>query len=287
MYANRAYLGKPHEVIVNSDYPLLVTAVGNYRIHSKKEFKTIRPNGRKDYQLIYIASGKMHVVLNEKKETVHKGNMLLFRPDEPQVYYMYAEDLPEVFWVHFTGNNVKRLLEFNDISYGKNIFFTGLSHNYKWLFLQMIQELQLKRTNYSDTIALQLRLLLLYISRNDAEGQLVTAELLDESEKAMHYFNNSFHTKIIIEDYARDHNMTPGWFIQNFKKITGTTPTQYIVSLRINNAMNLLEESEYSIEKIANFVGYDNALYFSRLFRKHVGCSPREYRKNKKDKQVD
>ena len=49
----------------------------------------------------------------------------------------------------------------------------------------------------------------------------------------------------------------------------------------INNAMNLLDDTNYSIEKIANSVGYDNALYFSRLFSKHVGMSPREYRKSK------
>ena len=283
MYANCAYLEEPHKMIVNTDTPLLVTAVGNYRIHTRKILENIRPNGRADYQLIYIASGKMHLVLHGKKQTVPKGNMILFRPGEPQNYSIHAEDRSETFWVHFTGNQVESILADYDIPQGKNIFFTGISHNYKWLFLQMIQELQLKRTHFKDTMPLHLKLLLLYISRTDENGQLITAELLDEVENAMHYFNNNFHSQIVIEDYAKQHNMTPCWFIQNFKKITGTTPMQYIVSLRINNATNLLDDTEYSIEKIANSVGYDNALYFSRLFRKHVGMSPREYRKRNKN----
>ena len=57
---------------------------------------------------------------------------------------------------------------------------------------------------------------------------------------------------------------------------------QYIVSLRITNAINLIENTDYNITEIANAVGYDNSLYFSRLFHKHTGMSPSEYKKKYK-----
>ncbi len=281
MYINRAYLGKQHEDIVNHATPLSVTAVGNFRVHSKKMHKTVRENGRDDYQLIYVAKGKLHLCMDGKEHTIQKGNMILFRPGEPQIYTLYAKDKPETYWVHFTGNNVDRILEYYTITPSIHVIFTGLSRNYKWLFRQMIEELQLKRTSFAEMNTLQLRQLLLYVSRNINEEMPVSAELLDEIEQAMHYFNKNFYRQIVIEDYAKEHHMTPWWFIQNFKKIAQVTPTQYIVSLRIHNAMNLLDSTNYSIAKIANSVGYDNALYFSRLFSKHVGCSPREYRKRK------
>lgn len=72
------------------------------------------------------------------------------------------------------------------------------------------------------------------------------------------------------------------WFIQNFKKITKTTPLQYIVSLRMTNAMNLLDNTNYNISQVAEAVGYENPLYFSRLFKKNIGVSPKEYRQRKK-----
>lgn len=56
------------------------------------------------------------------------------------------------------------------------------------------------------------------------------------------------------------------------------TPLQYLLNIRLTNAKKLLETTDYSINEIALIVGYDNALYFSRLFHKHVGVSPREYR---------
>ena len=52
-----------------------------------------------------------------------------------------------------------------------------------------------------------------------------------------------------------------------------------IVGTRINNAQMLLETTTYSINEISKIVGYDNQLYFSRLFHKLKGYSPREYRK--------
>lgn len=75
--------------------------------------------------------------------------------------------------------------------------------------------------------------------------------------------------------------MSVNWFIRNFKKYTGSTPMQFIVGIRINNAQMLLETTTYSINEISKIVGYDNQLYFSRLFHKWKGYSPREYRKLK------
>jgi len=73
--------------------------------------------------------------------------------------------------------------------------------------------------------------------------------------------------------------MSVSWFIRNFKLYTNTTPMQYIVSLRIANAQMLLETTNYNVTEIGNIVGYDNPLYFSRIFRKQKGISPSEYRK--------
>ena len=58
------------------------------------------------------------------------------------------------------------------------------------------------------------------------------------------------------------------------------TPMQYIISIRIANAQGLLEATDYSINEIARIVGYDNPLYFSRLFHKQKGLSPSQFRKS-------
>jgi len=61
---------------------------------------------------------------------------------------------------------------------------------------------------------------------------------------------------------------------------TGTTPKQFILQKRINNAETLLQNKQYNIKEIAQIIGYDNPLYFSRIFQRTKGISPSEYRKN-------
>ena len=96
---------------------------------------------------------------------------------------------------------------------------------------------------------------------------------------AVTFFSENYHQDININDYAASRGMSVSWFIRNFKKFTGSTPMQFIVRIRITNAQILLETTTYSINEISKIVGYDNQLYFSRLFHKLKGYSPREYQK--------
>ena len=64
--------------------------------------------------------------------------------------------------------------------------------------------------------------------------------------------------------------MTANWFIQNFRKVTKYTPMQYILNLRITNAMNLIDNTNYNMSQIASAIGYENSMYFSRIFKKHT-----------------
>ena len=105
-------------------------------------------------------------------------------------------------------------------------------------------------------------------------------EYLDkEMELAIQYFNDNYNTEINVEEYAVSRGMSVSWFIRNFKQYTDTTPMQYIVSLRITNAQILLETTDDTITEIGTIIGYDNPLYFSRIFHKQKGISPSEYRK--------
>ena len=67
-------------------------------------------------------------------------------------------------------------------------------------------------------------------------------------------------------------------FTRLFKKYYGKSPTEYKVQIRIDQAKNMLIETDMRIKAIAESVGYSDALYFSRAFKKECGYSPSEYR---------
>ena len=261
----------------------MVTAAGYFRLQTSPVFVTERPNGRGDYQLLYIASGKVHLYQDGKEKIIPKGNMILFRPGDKQMYNIYLEDKPETYWVHFTGSDVDALLDYYEMPKSDNVFFTGTSPDYQWLYRQMIQELQLQRVNYEDLLNMNLRHIFLMINRYLKEGNDIGSDVLNEIERATHYFTENYNQFISIKDYASKRHMTDCWFNRIFKQVVKVTPMQYILSLRITNAINLLDNSDYNITQVAAAVGYDNPLYFSRLFAKHVGVPPTEYRKRNKN----
>ena len=103
--------------------------------------------------------------------------------------------------------------------------------------------------------------------------------LIEEMDRSVRYFHKNYSQYINIEEFAASQNMSVSWFIRNFKEYTGSTPAQYILSLRISNAQTLLENTDYNVTEISEIIGYENPLYFCRLFKKHTGGSPTEYRR--------
>ena len=144
----------------------------------------------------------------------------------------------------------------------------------------MIQELQLRRANYEELSRILLRHIFIIINRYLKEGQRADSNMINEIERAAHYFKENFNKEISIEEYAKEHLMSSNWFIKCFKNIMKVTPMRYISSLRITAAKGYLEGSNKNISEIAAAVGYENALYFSRIFKKYTGVSPSEYKKH-------
>lgn len=284
MYINSGY--KNHSLLDFKDKskPLVVGSCGTYRLYAHPKLPTYRPRGRLDFQIIYIASGKAHFHFgNPENETiVPAGNIVLFRPKEFQKYEYYGIDKTEVYWIHFTGNDVKNILRKYGFPDEKRIFPVGTSLEYERVFKRIIMELQRCQDDYEEMLDLLLRHLLIIFHRELTREHILKNEYLDsEMDITASYFNENYNRDINIEEYAVSRGMSVSWFIRNFKKYTGTTPMQFITSIRITNAQMLLETTNYAINEIARIVGYDNPLYFSRLFRKQKGCPPSHYRKRK------
>ena len=281
MYTNNAYLNNSTLDIKDKSKPLIVTSCGTYHLFSLPKLPTWRPRGRRDFQLLYIASGKAHFHFDGKEKIVTAGHMVLYRPKEPQKYEYFGEDQTEVYWVHFTGSNVTNLLRSYGLTDDKTVFFCGSGIEYQNLFRAMIYELQMCRDNYAEMLEMNLRQIFILLNRFfKTTAKVDNTRIAEEIDKATMYFNEHYSEEICIDEYARIHNMSTSWFIRNFKQYTGVTPLQYILNKRIYNAEALLQNSQYNVTEIAYIVGYDNPLYFSRIFKKIKGLSPSEYRKN-------
>lgn len=265
----------------DKSHPLFVCSCGTYHLFTKPKLPTHRPRGRLDYQILYIASGKAHFFFNGVEKIVNAGNMVIYRPKEEQRYFYYSTDHTEVYWLHFTGSNVKNIIRKYGISDDMHVIHTGTSLEYKRIFLQIIQELKLCREDYEELLVTYLQQLLILIHRAiNSKPRNKNHALMQEMDAAVRYFHENYSKPISIEAYAAENHMSVSWFIRSFKEYTESTPAQYLLSIRISNAQTLLETTSYNITEIAEIVGYDNPLYFSRIFKKQNGMSPSDFRKH-------
>lgn len=267
---------------MNKSKSVLVNSCGTYRLISKPMLQTCRPEGRCDYQIIYIASGKGYFYFDPNTPTVlEAGHFILYRPYTYQNYIYYGEDHPSIYWIHFTGADIDHLFNTYGIRPAENVISTGVHPHFEETFLEIILELQLQRLFSEDRAAFLFMQLILMIGRHktDREQHSENAHAT-EIDLSRAYFHKHYQENINVEEYARNNGMSLSFFFRKFKAQTGLSPLQYILEIRLANAQRLLTTTDYSINEIARIVGYENALYFSRLFHKHIGQSPREYRES-------
>lgn len=96
---------------------------------------------------------------------------------------------------------------------------------------------------------------------------------------AMDYIRKNYARKISLEDIAAFLNLSPTYFSNLFKKETGDNFSNYLTTVRMEEAKRLLRQSNMNIAEIADHVGYGDARYFSRMFVKTVGLKPSQYKR--------
>lgn len=121
----------------------------------------------------------------------------------------------------------------------------------------------------------------------DAENQALSDLSMDPhglsqeeiSNLMIQYLSKNYQSDVSIGDLARKMGYTNEYLSKIFKKHTGTTPSKYLIGIRLNKAKYLLvNRPDLEVRQVGEQVGYADAFYFSRLFKERVGMHPSDYR---------
>ena len=85
-----------------------------------------------------------------------------------------------------------------------------------------------------------------------------------------------------LEELAAECQLSKYHFSAKYKDATGYSPIKHFLHMKIEAACQLLDSTDLRISSVSAAVGYDDPLYFSRLFRKVTGTSPKDYRASHK-----
>lgn len=243
-------------------------------------YTLLRPRGRKDYYLLYVAKGWVGVELNGELVRLQKGHCAMFLPGTPQMLLFEKGGNPTIFYAHFTGPMADETIAAMELS---PVTLCAIdSHTmFEVLFNQMVQAfLPLKLLKGRHPICVPkvngLLLQLLDLLAQSIEQRVRTEQ--DAITPAMLYISEHFHEEVDLEKCAAISHLSVSRFSHLFTQKLGISPYKFLLSLRMDEAKELLLYSSMSVREVCESVGFSDPSYFSRMFRKYTGYSPSEYR---------
>lgn len=259
-----------------SDQPLQVNSCGYYD-GVVPSFTVRRPQGRRDYSFSYQHSGRSYVDCGSKVYTMHPGDILLYAPEMPQIYWYNKTDYVRNFWVHFTGSQAAALLKELGIPCGIP-HSMGCVPEIGEMITKVVVELNEKRPAYRMySAALFLQMTALATRRICQQGVGYRETRNTNIYKSLEYIHNHYHTPLRVQDLAAHTYLSLNRYTNVFRDLVGVTPQKYIINLRLQKAIELLQITDWDIQRIAQAVGYEDPLYFSRIFKQYIGLSPSKY----------
>ncbi|MGN0243880.1 MAG: helix-turn-helix domain-containing protein [Lachnospiraceae bacterium] len=258
---------------------LVVSAAGHYRLVTQKSLTTDRTY-TPDYLLLYIAEGVLHIYADEQEILLPAGNIYLYYPDTHQHFTYLLEEHPDVYWIHFFDGYVDDILTSCGFT-EEGSYPVGQSVQIEAIFNKIIEEPHQKSLYYRETSLEYLKLLLYTLGRgyhSSIQEQMPAGGLNHQIERDIAWFYHHYRETFQIQEYAKKENISVNWFIRRFKRYTGKTPLHFLNELRIEKAKELLISQYFSTTEIAHMVGFEDATYFAKIFKRQEGLTPSQYR---------
>lgn len=235
------------------------------------------------YRLVYTSKGSVKLNDRKKDYLVTPGTIYSFKPGESS----YAECFGDSCWAHyilnFTGPESATLIESSNIL-SQRVINVKFPEQAEAIMNFLINE-SLKQTASSQIVCeYYLRIILIKLKDWVLEH---SPQLSVEYQKFLmckDYITRNFDSLNSIEFVADSCNISKQHLCRLFKKYHNCTALHYLHKLKINRIAVLLLETNLPINEIASNFSYQDSFYFSKVFKKYYGISPREYRRKNKMK---
>ena len=223
----------------------------------------------------YVISGKGYY----NGQLLTRGQGFITYTGDYQEYYPDARDPWKYIWINIFGDDGEQLLEkcmfpkesgVFDFSYFENLYEICAA-----VFKPDFSHEGFLNTNriYAEALCKVILSLNVNESGTDEESREKWVR------QAKSYIRSNYHRALKVEDVAAMLHIDRKYLRNLFVQYTGESTQQYIIRVRMQHAKEYLQQTDAGISTIANSVGYDDVMAFSKMFKKHVGVSPSQFRK--------
>ena len=252
------------------------------------------------FELVYVCEGKAEHIFENKTVIIQQGDFFLINLNSAHQYRKIGDDrelrvINCLFLPQFIDDSLKNARSFQDIldnyllRYGTGKFeeaptqkifhddsgFVGLLANI------ILQEFQEKQAGYTDIIRNLLLTLIIYLvrSENPADCSATTKTLRDVKR----YVAEHYAEPLRLSDICKQLNFSLPYVSTLFRRESGITFRNYLIRVRIEKACLLLRASNMNIQEITHLIGYTDPAFFYKSFRREIGLTPDEYRRQHRE----
>lgn len=263
-----------YDITNNQTNDLFIVGVG-HELNSPDKHEG--PKSFFHYSMHIILKGKGNLVVDGNKFTAEENQIVVFPPFSVIEYYPDKDDPWEYVWINFYGVQAQKLCNRCSITPQSPVFKYGSED-----IIREAESIYKLHTNkYSKDIAALscLYAIFAYMIENICQNSIPIA---DKREKRLldileYLQNNYMDPSISLSSVSKMAGYHFNYFSQLFTKTTGMNFNNYLNLLRVQRACDLIDSGEKPIALVASKVGFEDPLYFSKVFKKYKLMSPKNY----------
>lgn len=257
------------------------------------------------FDIIIVTKGKLFIAENDREWIIRKDEAIILRPDANHYGTAPCEEETEITWIHFqtfgAWDEMKSINECYDNQFAlfeKHKQQAYLNHcELSSIFIPKKLKLSSKSMNdltefYSldnDPRSLrnwrkQTAFQNFMQNINYDSASSINSTALQLAEKIELYIRQNYTSKITNSVLKTEFNYHPNYLAKCMLKVYGITPIDYLLQYRIEQAKKLLIQTDWSITRIADELGFSTPAYFSSVFTNKQGISPAYFRKKESQK---
>jgi AraC-like DNA-binding protein len=255
-----------------------VPRAGVQVVHDNR-FLIDRPSGSGDFLFLHFLT-PIDIREEAGVRTAPPGSCMLYAPGFHQ-WYRNPRDGFRHHWFHFGGPSATALVERYRIPLNTVFQPWGLDF-VPALITDMKREQSRREPFWNDSVASLVEHFLIMLARHTAmpsadELTPHLGELMERFRDVRTRVHDELHRQWAVHDMARLVNLSESRFAKLFSDFFQVSPVEDLIRARLEKARWLLTNTSLAIKQVAAQSGFPNIHYFSRLFRRRVGCPPRDY----------
>lgn len=237
---------------------------------------------RQNFLLLLVLKGTLYYRTGKREFIVARNQAIAINRQTHHHIHPHSTQPPHILRIAMTGNALEALFKqtFKQSPAPLQLQQARESIQLGEMILEACRQPNLDQQDYLIQLT---RAFLLSLKRNSRGTQKKQQASEQTFIRIRSIFEQRFSEPITLENIAHQSGLSYEYITRLFQRYESKSPGQYLMDLKINKALELLQSDELTIQEIAEQIGYSDPFTFSKAFKRYIGTAPTHYRKSISD----